>query len=157
MAMAGQQTQDDLGVMAARPLRRARRKPLNILLVEDSASDAELTRLALDGAGIPYTLERLEKGTDVVPYLLHRGYFADESVPDLILLDLGLPCENGFEVLESIASMRGATRGIPIVILTGYEHFSYLKRSQALCIADYLTKPCCSDRLRRVMAQVARQ
>jgi CheY-like chemotaxis protein len=136
------------------PLAETPATPLKILLVEDNASDAELTRISLDSTDIPYTLQRLQKGTDVIPYLTHKGFFIDKAVPDLILLDLGLPCENGFEVLEEISKLRGAVRGIPLVILTGFQHFSYLKQSHELCVTDYITKPCSTEKLRGILSRL---
>jgi CheY-like chemotaxis protein len=139
---------------AAQALAEDTPLPLRILLVEDNTSDAALTSIALDETNIPYTLHRLNKGTDVLPYLMQQGMLSADISPDLILLDLGLPCQDGFEILAEIATLRGAIRGIPIVILTGYEHFAYLKHNSQLCITDYLTKPCDTGILRRILKQL---
>jgi len=124
--------------------------PLKILLVEDNRGDAELTRLSLDETDIPYTLVQLQKGSDVLPYLNHQ----DKSAPDLILLDLGLPGEDGFEIIADITAM-GAAHAIPIAVLTGYEHFAYLKKSYEFCVTDYITKPCTTESLRKLMRRIA--
>lgn len=124
---------------------------VDILLVEDEQSDVMLTRIALDAAEIPYELHTLEKGEDVMPYLDHEGLYADESTPDLVMLDLGLPHMDGFEVLAELAANTRPYRNIPIVILTGMEHFEYLQKSYHLWIAAYLTKPCTSEQIREVV------
>jgi len=128
-------------------------RPLEILLVEDDSSDAEFTRTALDTTNIAYHMERLTNGMDVIPHLIRRSLFTDNKpMPDLILLDLGLPCQDGFELLADFASLSPGLRSIPITILTGYEDFEYLKKSyDQLCISGYLTKPCSSDKLREVL------
>lgn len=139
------------------PKRRTVTLPVKILLVEDDNADAELTRLALDRVTVPHTLVQLRMGTDVLPYLKHEGLFTDESAPDLILLDLGLPGEDGFEILEELAELHGTPLDIPVVILTGYEHFSYLKKTYELSVTDYLTKPCSAEQLQTILSRIACQ
>ncbi len=125
--------------------------PYNILLVEDNSSDAAYIKMMLDEIQVPYTLERLKRGNEVLPYLMRSGVFAGRPTPDMILLDLGLPCLDGFEVLNDMTDMSGEIRSVPIIILTEYKHFSYLKNTHDLCIFDYLTKPCDATKLRRVL------
>jgi len=114
-------------------------KPIvNILLVEDSKSDVILTRVALDKLKIPYQVSVLNQGSKVMPYLKDN----DNPKPDLILLDLGLPDGTGFDVLEDMAAQPVKYREIPIVILTGYDNFSYIRQMPSLLIKDYIYKPC---------------
>ncbi len=128
--------------------------PLNILLVEDNTADAALTQMALDGLRIPYRLKQLRNGLDVIPYLTQPN----AVLPDLLLLDLGLPGEDGFEILAEMTAEKETLRHIPIAILTGYEHFEYVEKSYELSIAGYLTKPVSADKLSSVVtrAQTAR-
>ena len=132
----------------------AKRTPLTILLVEDVASDALLTRLALDATNIPYTLRRLQKGTDVLPYL--RGCLTQEptALPDLIMLDFGLPCKDGFEVLADLNKTLPAIRAVPIVILTGHADFEYVGRNYNLYIPAYINKPCCAEKISDVLISI---
>lgn len=132
------------------------KSPLRILLVEDEASDAELTDIALDATGVPYMLHRLEKGSDVLPYISRQMPFDRELWPDLILLDLGLPGKDGFEVLAEFATLPAVIRSIPIMILTGYSHFAYLRESYGLWIPAYVTKPCSPESFREVLQRVQR-
>jgi CheY-like chemotaxis protein len=126
-------------------------EPYNILLVEDNTHDAAYIKVMLDEINLPYVLKRLKKGNEVLPYLLRKGMFSLHPMPDLILLDLGLPCLDGFEVLNDMTDMSGDIRSVPIVILTEYKHFGYLKNTHDLCIFDYLTKPCDPVKLRKVL------
>jgi CheY-like chemotaxis protein len=130
-------------------------KPLHILLVEDTMSDALLIRTALDDACLPYHLQRLRGGDEVLPWLaLARG---ENALPDVILLDLGLPRMDGFELLSELAASGMALRAIPIVILTGYEDFEYVRKSYNLHVPAYLTKPCHSEKLRLALLSAGRQ
>ena len=130
--------------------------PLHILLVEDVASDALLTRLALDATDIPYTLRTLQKGTDVLPYL--RGCLTQEptALPDLIMLDFGLPCKDGFEILADLAETSSTIRAVPIVILTGHSDFEYVRNNFNLWIPAYINKPCCAEKIREVLLNILR-
>jgi len=80
--------------------------PTNILLIEDSPSDAQLIRLLLrsDPQYAVTTATRIARGTAH----LTQGRF------DLVLLDLSLPDGKGIEALRRV---RGAARSVPIVVL----------------------------------------
>jgi DNA-binding response OmpR family regulator len=135
--------------------------PLNILMVEDLASDALLTRIALDKTNIPYNLYTLNRGAQVMPYLAKyhfAGYQRDtpNTMPDVILLDLGLPGVNGFDILESLAQTHGMVRSVPIIIMSGFTHFDYLCKTNNLCIPAYLPKPCDHGKLRDILFAIRR-
>jgi CheY-like chemotaxis protein len=130
--------------------------PLNVLLVEDSKSDAAYMRIMLDRTHIAYALEHIDKGRDVVPYLLKSRGFYNEAMPDLILLDLGLPGKDGFEVLSDLTLLSCNIRSIPIVIITEYENFAYIKNTHDLYIFDYITKPCEAGKLSKILMNALR-
>jgi CheY-like chemotaxis protein len=73
-------------------------------------------------------------------------------VPDLILLDLGLPAKDGFSVLESLKSDK-TTASIPVVILTGRDRASNLDRARKAGIARFLQKPVQNLQLLAVIRQ----
>ena len=131
--------------------------PLRILLVEDDAADASLTQIALDATNIPCDVMRLEKGDEVIPYLTKSSHLLPNVLPDLIMLDLGLPKQDGFEIISELAALPAAMRNVPIVILTGYEHFSYLTQHYQLWIPAYLNKPCDSVEMADVLSRIRRE
>lgn len=61
-------------------------------------------------------------------------------VPDLILLDMGLPDMEGLDVLKELKENE-ATQNIPIVVLSANALKSHIDQSLALGITHYLTKP----------------
>jgi len=126
-------------------------RPVDILLVEDTTSDALLLRLALDAARIPYSLRTLRNGDEVLPLLAYEAKSGNRGLPDLIMLDLGLPCMNGFEILEELATADRRLRAVPIVILTGYEDFDYVRRSYNLYVPAYINKPCNPEKIREAL------
>ena len=105
--------------------------PLNILLVEDSPSDAELLRESLiqNGQGrIEFThVESLAEGLDC----LRREHF------DVLLLDLSLPDSAG---RDTFLRARAAAPDVPIVVLTGFGDESAGLEAVRHGIQDYLIK-----------------
>ena len=77
-------------------------RPIEILLVEDSPTDALLTREALEQSKILNQLHCVENGVEALAFLRREGQYAGTPCPDLILLDLNLPKKSGIEVLQEI-------------------------------------------------------
>jgi len=102
--------------MAARPSR----PPIHILLVEDSAGDAELMVEALGESDLALRVTVVEDGEEAVQYLRRQGTHRTAARPDLILLDLHLPRKNGHEVLADIKQDE-SLRLIPDVLLTSFD------------------------------------
>jgi two-component system, response regulator len=91
-----------------------------ILLVDDSPMDVELTVYALKPLHISASIRVAEDGKEALDYVFCEGKYKDRKFanrPALILLDLKLPKVDGLQVLETIRN-DGRTRAIPIVILT---------------------------------------
>ena len=79
-----------------------RAQPIEILLVEDSPSDVDLTREALEDTKVHNNLSVVGDGVEALAFLRQEGQYADAPHPDLILLDLNLPKKDGREVLAEI-------------------------------------------------------
>jgi CheY-like chemotaxis protein len=115
-------------------------RAIEILLVEDSPSDANLTIREFSKAKIANNLHWVEDGETAMNYLRHQGEFTDAPRPDLILLDLNLPGMDGREVLEEVKSDTDLKR-IPVVILTTSNDEQDVLRSYNLNANCYVTKP----------------
>jgi CheY-like chemotaxis protein len=113
---------------------------IEILLVEDSPSDADLTIEALGEARVVNHLHVVEDGVEAMAFLRRTGQYQDAPRPDLILLDLNLPRKDGREVLAEIkADPELAT--IPVVVLTTSAADEDILRSYQLHANCYVTKP----------------
>jgi two-component system, sensor histidine kinase len=73
-----------------------------------------------------------------------------ERVPDIVLLDIGLPGMDGFEVAARLRAST-ATRGIRIIALSGYGQEEDRKRSRAAGCDDHLVKPVDMNQLARAL------
>jgi two-component system, response regulator len=116
--------------------------PIEILLVEDSHSDAEMTLRALKRHHLTNGIEWFEDGAIAIDYLLRRGIYAsrDNDNPRLILLDLKMPKLDGIDVLR-VLKADATTRTIPVVMLTSSNEESDIVRSYNLGVNSYIVKP----------------
>ena len=114
--------------------------PIEILLVEDSPSDAELTVEALAAAKVRNRLSIVQDGVKALEFLHHQGAYADAPRPDLILLDLNLPRKDGREVLVEIKADKGL-QNIPVVVLTTSQAEEDVLRAYSAHANCYITKP----------------
>jgi len=115
-------------------------RPIEILLVEDSPSDTDLTVEALAAAKVTNRLSIVEDGVQAMEFLHREGPYAQAPRPDLILLDLNLPRKDGREVLAEIRADEKLT-AIPVVVLTTSQAEQDVLRAYALHANCYITKP----------------
>ena len=116
---------------------------IDILLVEDSAEDAELIVKTLKKKNLANHLVAVEDGAEALDFLFGRGKFADRALrasPQVVLLDLKLPKVSGLEVLEAMKA-DAKTRAIPVVVLTSSREDPDIKAAYALGANSYVVKP----------------
>jgi two-component system, response regulator len=116
---------------------------VEILLVEDSPEDAELTIRALRRNKIANVIQVAEDGAEALDFLLCRGSHKERVFthpPKLVLLDLKLPKISGMEVLRAIRSDE-RTKAIPIVVLTSSKEERDLIDGYKLGVNAYAQKP----------------
>jgi CheY-like chemotaxis protein len=113
---------------------------IEILLVEDSPSDAQLTIEALLTAKMRNRVSAVDDGVQAMEFLRRQGPYADAPRPDLILLDLGLPRKDGREVLAEIKADE-SLKSIPVAVLTASRAHLDVVRAYQLDANCYITKP----------------
>ena len=116
---------------------------VEILLVEDSAADAEMTIRALKKANIANKLVHLKDGAEALDFIFCRGDFSERdpaNKPKVILLDIKMPRVDGIEVLRQLKSNED-TRRIPVVIMTSSNEDSDIVASYDLGVNSYVVKP----------------
>ncbi len=116
---------------------------IEILLVEDSPEDLELTCRALKNANLSNHIQIARDGAEALEFIFCEGPHAArriEDTPKLILLDLKLPKVDGLEVLQRIKS-DPRTRHIPVVVLTSSKEQTDVVKSYALGVNSYIVKP----------------
>jgi two-component system, response regulator len=116
---------------------------VEILLVEDTRSDAEMTIRAIKKANVTNKIIHLKDGQEARDFLFGKGSFESRDInvkPKVILLDLKMPKVDGIELLESIKSSE-LTKNIPVVVLTSSKEHPDIERCYALGVNSYIVKP----------------
>ncbi len=115
-------------------------KPIEILLIEDSPSDADLAREALSQGKLLNNLHFVEDGVEAIKFLRQQKPYVSVPRPNLILLDLNLPKKSGVEVLAEIKTDSNL-KIIPVVILSTSAAPEDILKSYSLHANCYITKP----------------
>lgn len=111
-----------------------------ILLVEDNPADVRLTREVLRETGMVHELQVAVDGQQALDMLFKRDTYANNRVPDLILLDLNLPKRNGREVLAEI-KQDPHLRRVPVLVLTTSKSDDDVTACYNLHANCFMTKP----------------
>ena len=101
---------------------------MRVLLVEDDRPIQELLQAYFEAKG-----HAVSTAADGVEGL--KAFNAD--LPELVLLDVGLPRLDGWSVLEAIR----ASSSVPVILLTALDETEDVVRGLAMGADDYLTKP----------------
>ncbi|NYB51884.1 MAG: response regulator [Methanobacteriaceae archaeon] len=116
---------------------------LEILLVEDNPTDAELTMRALKRKNLANKLVWVKDGEQALNFIYAQGQYADrdpQDLPKLILLDLRMPKVDGLEVLKTIKADERTSK-IPVVVLTSSQEDRDIVESYKLGVNSYVSKP----------------
>ncbi|MCK9150629.1 response regulator [Methanobacterium alcaliphilum] len=116
---------------------------IEILLVEDNPTDAELTMRALKRRNLANQVVWVKDGAEALDFIFATGDFSHrnpEDLPKLILLDLRMPKVDGLEVLQRIKAEEN-TRKIPVVVLTSSKEDRDIVESYKLGVNSYVSKP----------------
>jgi CheY-like chemotaxis protein len=128
-------------------------KPIQMLLVEDSASDAQLILESLSKDGLNEVTYHVRDGVEALDFVFGRGAYAGRAhEPPLrvIVLDVKLPKVDGFEVLAELRADE-RTQSIPVVMLTSSNIARDVERGRHLGVNSYVQKPVDFERFRETV------
>ena len=131
-------------------------KEVEILLVEDNESDAEMTIRALKKNNLANQLLHVHDGAEALDFIFAKGNYADRKIengPKVVLLDLKMPKVNGLEVLRQIKSDE-RTKKIPVVVLTSSKEDPDIQACYALGVNSYVVKPVEFDSFYRAISDL---
>lgn len=128
---------------------------VEILLVEDSAHDAEMAMRVLKKRGIVNDIAWVKDGVEAIEYLFCEGDYADRDngLPKLVLLDMKMPRMDGLQVLKKLKSSE-QTRHIPVVMLTSSREEGDLMNSYLSGVNSYIVKPVDFEQFDETVAQI---
>jgi len=119
----------------------------HILIVEDQPNTAAMLTSYFEGQG--YEVTAVGWGKDALA-------FTEETIPDLIVLDIRLPDIDGYDVCRHLRAQR-RTEHIPIIFLTEKRERGDRLTGLELGAVDYITKPFDVQELRLRVRNVLRR
>ena len=128
---------------------------LQILLVEDSPADAELTMDALRESHLVNRVQWAKDGAEALDILFGNGIesAAESQRLKLVLLDLRLPRIDGLDVLRALRA-DPRTHRLPVVVLTSSHEEIDLVRAYDLGANSYLVKPVEAEAFMKAVAEL---
>jgi two-component system, response regulator len=118
-------------------------KRVQVLLVEDNETDAELCIRALRKKNLANDLVWLKDGAEALDFIYSQGAHRNRDnadKPNLILLDLRMPKVDGVEVLKELKSDE-RTKTIPVIILTSSTENPDMEECYRLGANSFVSKP----------------
>lgn len=106
-----------------------------ILIVDDNKDFLRGLNIRLSACGY-----RVAYAADAISALS----MARKEEPDLVLLDVGLPCGDGFTVMERLSSI-SSLASIPVIVITGRDTFCNQQRALDAGARDFFQKPVDND------------
>lgn len=116
------------------------KRPIEILLVEDSPGDVVLVREALRQNSVPANLHHVNDGAAAMAFLRRQDIYVRAPRPDIILLDLNMPRMNGREFLQQVKSDE-QLRSLPVIALTTSDAQGDIHECYELGVNAYIVKP----------------
>lgn len=129
---------------------------LEIVIVEDNPTDAELMKRVLKKQNLGDKLVFLHDGVEALEFFLPQESSASAAGHDMarvILLDLKLPKVDGIEVLRRLKSDE-RTKRIPVVVLTSSSEARDLLAAYNLGVNSYVSKPIRFEEFAKVIAEL---
>lgn len=130
------------------------RRLVQLLLVEDSPSDAFLATTALQQTGGGVEVHTVPDGVEALAFLRRESTYHQAPRPDLILLDLNMPRMDGRELLANVKMDRNL-KAIPVIVLTSSAAEQDILQAYNLHANCYVVKPADFTEFKRVLKGLA--
>lgn len=129
---------------------------MRILLVEDNFEHLRLTKYILRHHNVPGEVYVVRDGQEAIDYLHNRNQFADPSAnprPQVVLLDLNIPCIDGKEVLKMIKTNE-SLKDIAVVILSSSDREEDIAYAYENGAVAYISKSAGFERLNEALSSI---
>jgi CheY-like chemotaxis protein len=122
-----------------------------ILIVEDRATDLDLTKRALAKRRVLNPIQEARDGEQALAYI--KRWEDGEPLPVFILLDLRRPKVDGLEVLRQLKANRTSS-SIPVIVLTTSAEDGDIQEAYRLGCNSYIVKPIDFNRFMEVASHI---
>jgi CheY-like chemotaxis protein len=114
-----------------------------VLVVDDNHDAGEMLGMLL--SSLNATVRTVHSGPEALSAI-------EEFVPDVVLLDIGMPFMDGYEVARRIRARRG--KNVRLIALTGWGQEEDVRRAERAGFDHHLVKPPDLEKLGRLLNQV---
>ena len=74
-----------------------------------------------------------------------------ETIPDVIITDIKMPYMDGIEFIKEVRNQYSSS--VQIIILSGYDEFTYAQTALKLDVAEYVLKPVSVEAMKEVLSR----
>ena len=138
-----------MGASAQRRLTPAPRRPIEVLIVDDSLSVRRVMANLFRGEG--WQPREAKDGVEALEWLGRS-----KELPDVVLMDVEMPRMDGFELLASLRAQE-IYRNLPVIMVTSRSGDKHRQKALGLGVNDYLVKPFVEDALLDLVRHWARR
>ncbi|TAE24273.1 MAG: response regulator [Cytophagales bacterium] len=115
---------------------------IDILYIEDNPDEADVFRRVMSRMDPTPSFTILTSGSEAIDYLLLKGSHLGTTspLPRLVLVDLNLPGQSGFDVIQQVRAT-SRTRYLSLVVYSSSDNPKDIRRAYDLGANAYLIKP----------------
>jgi CheY-like chemotaxis protein len=127
-----------------------------VLSADDNEDDNLLLSAACMRCRVSFQLQIVNDGQEVLEYLSGIDRFADRNrfpFPDILLLDLKMPCKGGIEVLDW-RRRQPQFIDLPVAVLSSSQNSADLEKAYQKGATWYLAKPVDFDELKQLVEKL---
>jgi CheY-like chemotaxis protein len=128
----------------------------SVLVIDDDEPTNFLNQLIIEKSGYARHVKTVQSGQDALDYLENSCSGSQEnSVPDLIFLDINMPAMNGWEFLEKYKTLDAEKRGKVMVVMLTTSLFpeDQLRAKEIPEVSCFENKPLTSEKLDKILNQ----
>jgi CheY-like chemotaxis protein len=127
---------------------------VEVLLVEDDPGDAVMIIESFDSVRERARFHTVASGETALRFLRRSDEYQDAARPEAIVLDLDLPDEHGLMFLAEVKA-DPELRTIPVIVMSGSQRPSDVRRLEGLRADAFITKPADFDGYRAVIERIS--
>ncbi len=117
----------------------------SILLVDDEIYSRQIIRTSIDWEGSGFTvIGEAENGLEALELI-------QEKNPDVVITDIKMPYMDGIGLIQELRKTHPTTT---VIILSGYDEFTFAQKAIQLDVAHYALKPLCKDDFVELLAKI---